>query len=81
MMEKDACKMWCPMVRFSRHGGGPANRDMVATEDVVYEWNSCIARRCAMWRWNDAKPPQSSEDEAGLQSGYCGLAGKPKDEE
>jgi hypothetical protein len=66
---EQAKALWCPMVRHEGDSGGCFNR-AINNEDPTnrdYSGNkhygcACVADKCAMWRWENAK------------AGYCGLA-------
>ena len=67
MIEKQAKKKWCPIVRVGvkPEAGGP---DGINEPDTQLRGN-CIGSDCAMWRWIGPVPSNPE--------GFCGLAGKP----
>jgi len=67
--EKDACKLWCPMVRFTPiiNSGIIIPGDRKRTEDGKID-DSCIASQCVMWQWLD------DEERMEERRGFCGLA-------
>ena len=72
MTEATAATKWCPMVRHNPplyEGAGSFNRGVQGSEagELSGDYHcTCIASKCAMWRWG-----------AGVNEyrGYCGLAG------
>lgn len=77
MIEEEAKKKWCPMVRIAVEPG-QGIFDNRQYNGVV---TSCLASNCMMWRWLDSCPQCHSIEEIQKHgcknlSGYCGLGGK-----
>lgn len=65
MIEDEAMKKWCPMVRHQGDGDKPSGNREGGTGIGTMMWNKCWGSQCMMWQW------------AGEGTGYCGLAGVP----
>jgi hypothetical protein len=88
--EAEAKTRWCPMVRRPYYGTN-ADGDEIGITSVNSEpaaldlepEHNCIASSCMMWRWetrySQDKPADDPRypDSRNIDSGYCGLAGKP----
>jgi len=70
--EKDACKLWCPMVRLGEADSTDnrsASAGFIKNDEpgAGVKWNCCIASSCAMWQWVDDEfeylfsPPENDE--------------------
>ena len=74
MIESDARKLWCPMVRFSGPKGENNREAGLGYMDDAH----CIASKCAVWVW-DGKQANGEYDSAyhakrpENRKGYCGL--------
>ena len=62
--EEEACKLWCPMVRFvigpetsKWQGVAYTNRCQELNTDKV----NCITSSCMMWRWDDPLMKRKSD--------------------
>jgi len=77
--EKEARKLWCPMVRY--HDGSspfPYNRGA----ETYHRDMECCGSRCMMWRWGEERTiTEQCYDGSAIvypeKVGYCGLGGKP----
>lgn len=70
---EQARDLWCPMVRVGvmPSSGGPS----AVNDPTVDLHGTCIADKCAMWRWT---APQLGKRDKAPTHGYCGLAGRPE---
>lgn len=83
--QKQASELWCPMVRVGVQpsSGGPS---AINDPTTVNYHGSCIAEKCAMWRWEtmEVLPPNAEPYKpvgfikVRSDTGYCGLAGRPE---
>ncbi len=69
MTEDEARTRWCPFARAWSGPGAPVALNRV--DDQGHTGCHCLASRCMAWRWH------ISGYHGRLNSGYCGLAGKP----
>lgn len=73
--------LWCPMVRVGvvPEAGGP----LTCNDPSGYFKGTCIADKCAMWRWKAGLVRSRNDRESRMvlkpstTHGYCGLAGSP----
>jgi len=68
--EKYAHQKWCPMVRMSAAGDPAMNAEY---KSRIPDFATCRGGSCMMWRWNSRRDDDDT--------GYCGLAGKPIDDD
>ncbi len=55
--EQQATELWCPMVRAANgHMASNCAVNVAAVEGSSPHWQTCIASRCAMWRWSESAP-------------------------
>lgn len=87
LTREQAAEVWCPMVRLTRatdsgsivNGQTVFNRvELGASPKPAWpSVSSCIADKCAMWRWVQGGQKNSAGDRHPTTRGYCGLAGAP----
>ena len=73
MTEDEAKTRWCPFARLN-DGAGNYNRCGPAAN------LECIGSACMTWRWSAYVTRSTNEattKEPKIDSGYCGLAGRP----
>lgn len=83
MIEAEAKKKWCPMVRAGTKGsnffvsGNWQGNEI--TEIDTREYTRCIGSACMMWRWSmlaDDDGQALGITAKSKTNGYCGLAGR-----
>lgn len=95
LTEAEAEKRWCPFARVAFVGQNVMNRissfhmelaqksaERGDTRDLEHYQRQerdtyCIGSRCMAWRWSNTDPEFREVDEP--LTGYCGLAGSPKE--
>jgi hypothetical protein len=78
MIEEDAKKKWCPMVKYSssEDDNNAANRWPLFRQTNECK---CITTDCMMWRWHltpSINPQSTGFGPYSEEDGYCGLGGK-----
>ena len=78
MTETEAMNKWCPFARTVESNGGCVvqgtahNRKHHESNRLTFAHpNNCLVSDCMAWRTD------GGHDSAGVETGYCGLAGKP----
>jgi hypothetical protein len=72
MVEEDAKKKWCPMVRFHKGLDGDiyCSRPVGVVDDDAAK---CIGSDCMLWKWDEEKEHFRQLREYSETEGHCGL--------